>query len=365
MGVERGRPAVRGKLVDVILVVGTAALVVGAVVLNLATQLVSDSFGRLIGTARARRRHRRSRASRRRPADPHRLRRADPLPLRPGPAPTLRDALAGAIVTAILLFAISLASGYILNRTRSLGNIYGSLTLVLVFLYTMYLYASALLLGAEVASAWSRPDEQSNEPLTRQVRRAVLGLFVHQDPPRAAADTAPRADRPALSRGLPTRARSAPAAPWRGAPAAPSRGRDPSRPGGRGAACARAAAAASPCRCACVIPSLAAVASSSASRPTRSGSGGVRATSERPHAAVLVEVEVLLAEAGERVVEVGVRDDGGERLALEPDAGVEQLPRLLRVRGRRPPPCRRDPRQRLARQVEPVGEETERVLSLR
>ena len=77
MGVERGRPAVRGKLVDVILVVGTAVLVVGAVVLNLATQLVSDSFGRLIGTARGRRRHLRSRVSRRRPAGPHRLRRAD------------------------------------------------------------------------------------------------------------------------------------------------------------------------------------------------------------------------------------------------------------------------------------------------
>ena len=35
--------------------------------------------------------------------------------------------------------------------------IYGSITVVLVFLYTVYLYASAVLLGAEVAAAWSAP----------------------------------------------------------------------------------------------------------------------------------------------------------------------------------------------------------------
>jgi len=183
MGVERGRPAVRGKLVDVILVVGTAALVVGAVLLNLATQVVSDSFARLIGTVGLSG-----------GLFDHVFRDAVPLVLTacvvlilyrfvPARRLTLREALAGAIVTALLLFAISLASGYILNRTRSLGNIYGSLTLVLVFLYTMYLYASALLLGAEVASAWARPAEQAGESLVRQVRRAVLGLFVHQEPP--------------------------------------------------------------------------------------------------------------------------------------------------------------------------------------
>ena len=40
MRVERGRPAARGKLVDVILIVGTAALVLGVVLLNLAQQVV-------------------------------------------------------------------------------------------------------------------------------------------------------------------------------------------------------------------------------------------------------------------------------------------------------------------------------------
>ena len=183
MRVERRRPAARGKLVDVLLVVGTAALVVGAVLLNLATQVVSTSIGDLI-----------SKVGLDGGLFEHGLRDGVPVILTacvvlivyrfvPARRLTARDALAGAIVTAILLFAISLASGYIVNRTRSLGQIYGSLTLVLVFLYTMYLYASALLLGAEVAAAWSRPSDGVGEPLTQQVRRAVLGLFVHQEPP--------------------------------------------------------------------------------------------------------------------------------------------------------------------------------------
>src|SRR6476659_10842705 len=41
MRVERGRPAVRGKLVDIILIVGAAALVLGAVLINLATRVVT------------------------------------------------------------------------------------------------------------------------------------------------------------------------------------------------------------------------------------------------------------------------------------------------------------------------------------
>jgi membrane protein len=183
MRVERRRPAARGKLVDILLVVGTAALFVGAVLLNLVTQVVSTSIGELT-----------QRVGLDGGVFEHALRDGVPLILTacvvlilyrfvPARRLTARDALAGAVITAILLFAISLASGYIVNRTRTLGNIYGSLTLVLIFLYTMYLYASALLLGAEVAAAWSRPTEDVSEPLTRQVRRVILGLFVHQDPP--------------------------------------------------------------------------------------------------------------------------------------------------------------------------------------
>ena len=51
MRVERGRPAVRGKLVDVILIVGAAALVLGVVFLNLARRWSSaGSRGRSTGS---------------------------------------------------------------------------------------------------------------------------------------------------------------------------------------------------------------------------------------------------------------------------------------------------------------------------
>jgi uncharacterized BrkB/YihY/UPF0761 family membrane protein len=92
----------------------------------------------------------------------------------------IRDGLAGAIATALLFLLISLASGWISEKTARLSVVYGSLTAALVFLYSVYLYSSALLLGAEIAVAWSRPPTVNREPILTQVKRAVLGLFVSQ-----------------------------------------------------------------------------------------------------------------------------------------------------------------------------------------
>lgn len=185
MRVERGRPAVRGKLVDVVLIVGAAALVLVVVFLNLAQAVV---FGWI-----------------QKPLDrlgldggllEQGLRAGIPLLVTTGivlllyrfvPARRLKlgDALSGAIVTAVLLLAISLGSGMIVDRVQNLkiSVVYSSLTSALVFLYSVYLAASALLLGAEFAAAWSRPSEPTDEPLSHQIRRVALGLFVHQDPP--------------------------------------------------------------------------------------------------------------------------------------------------------------------------------------
>ena len=186
MRVARGRPPVRGKLVDVVLIVGTAALVVAVVLLNLAMQVLFASI--------------------RTPLDwlgigggllEQGTRYGVPLLVTTGvvlllyrfvPARRLRvgDALAGAIVTALLLLSISLVSGVIYDLTRSLSIVYGSLTFALIFLYSVYLYASALLLGAEIAAAWSHPGPPTDESLGARVRRVILGLFIHQEipPPR-------------------------------------------------------------------------------------------------------------------------------------------------------------------------------------
>jgi Virulence factor BrkB len=91
-----------------------------------------------------------------------------------------RAALTGAIVTALLLRLISLASGWIYERTTRLSVVYGSLTSALVFLYSMYLYSSALLLGAEVAAAWSRPRREDGAPILTELKRGLLGLLVTQ-----------------------------------------------------------------------------------------------------------------------------------------------------------------------------------------
>ena len=56
-----------------------------------------------------------------------------------------RDGIAGALVTAVFLELISLASSYVYDKATKLSVIYGSLTVGLVFLYSTYLYASALL----------------------------------------------------------------------------------------------------------------------------------------------------------------------------------------------------------------------------
>jgi membrane protein len=171
------RPVARGKLVDLALVLGAALLVLATVAATLldrvaqhglrridtATGLGSGPAGELLprvvalcaslGVVMLLYRFVPSR----------RLRRA--------------DALAGAITTSVLLLAISLASSRIYAGVTRLSVVYGSLTAALVFLYSMYLYASALLYGGEVAAAWSEPPQPGGDPWRVQVRRALRGLF--------------------------------------------------------------------------------------------------------------------------------------------------------------------------------------------
>lgn len=173
MGVTESRPMARGKLVDLALIVGAAVLVlvsVGITLLGNFVQKASDSLNGLAGGA---------------------LLHGATFALSivvvlllyrfvPARGIRIRDGLAGAILTAILLLLISLASGWIYQKTTSLSVVYGSLTSALVFLYSMYLYACALLLGAEAAAAWARPATVGGDPILTQVRRGVLGLFVKQ-----------------------------------------------------------------------------------------------------------------------------------------------------------------------------------------
>ena len=181
MGVAESRPLARGKLVDLGLIVGAALLVlvsVGITLLGDLVQRASGSLGEAIGLG----------AGTLSTGLLHGARFFLSIVVVlllyrfvPARGLRIRDGLAGAIVTAILFLLISLASGWISERTTKLSVVYGSLTAALVFLYSMYLYSSALLLGAEVAAAWSRPETKDGEPIRTQLRRGVLGLFVRQN----------------------------------------------------------------------------------------------------------------------------------------------------------------------------------------
>jgi membrane protein len=194
MGVTESRPMARGKLVDLLLIVGVAALVlvsVGLTVLGTLLQKASGTIGEAVGLGGG--------------ILSSGILVAATLALWvlvvlllyrfvPAHGLSTRDSLAGAILTAFLFAAISLASGWIDRKTAELSVIYGSLTSALVFLYSVYLFSCALLLGAEVAAAWGRPHAAGGEPLVAQLRRGLVGLVVR---PKA-APAFPRDDERAL-----------------------------------------------------------------------------------------------------------------------------------------------------------------------
>jgi len=185
MEVTESRPPARGKLVDLLLIVGAAALVlvtVGITLLGNLVQRTAGSLGEVIGVEAG------TIAGGLVHVASFVLSIVVVLLLYrfvPARGLRFRDGLVGAIVTAVLLLLISIASGWVYERTTRLSVVYGSLTAALVFLYSMYLYSSALLLGAEVATVWSRPQSTRGEPILAQLKRGLLGLFVKEKPPPA------------------------------------------------------------------------------------------------------------------------------------------------------------------------------------
>jgi membrane protein len=180
MGVDYGRPVARAKLVDLILVGAAAVLVLVSVGIGVIAELANELVARLSGalgidggvaeTAIAL-------------GLPFLLSLVTALLLyRFVPAASLRisAALAGAVTTAVLLLGVSLASELVYAKTTDWSVIYGSLTSLLVFLYSVYLYAWALLFGAAVAAEWSLPHEASDEPLKAKIRRGVRGVFIRE-----------------------------------------------------------------------------------------------------------------------------------------------------------------------------------------
>jgi membrane protein len=96
-----------------------------------------------------------------------------------------RDILVGALVTSVLLFAISVASSLLYGGASDLSVVYGSLTAVFTFLYAVYLSACALLLGAALAASLSLPEPPPGPPLRTQIRDGLVGLVRRPREPTA------------------------------------------------------------------------------------------------------------------------------------------------------------------------------------
>jgi membrane protein len=175
MRVTESRPLARGKLVDLALIGGAAVLLlvtVGVTLLGELLQKASGVVGEIVAAGSG--------------TVGGLLLRAAAVAFSiavvlllyrfvPARGLRIRDGLLGAIVTALLFQAISLASGWLYEKTTRFSLVYGSLTAALVFLYAVYLYSSALLFGAEVAVAWSRPEEPvEGGRLLPRVRPAAL-----------------------------------------------------------------------------------------------------------------------------------------------------------------------------------------------
>lgn len=107
-----------------------------------------------------------------------------------------RDALAGAIVTALTIWGATKILALIFGDFSRYNLIYGSLAGVMTFLFFVYVVALLLLFGAEFAYAWSLPpDDEPGPPLRSRVEGIVRGLFVHDDEPITRRDGG-RAPRP-------------------------------------------------------------------------------------------------------------------------------------------------------------------------
>jgi membrane protein len=107
----------------------------------------------------------------------------------PPSRPRVRDVWVGALVASIAFVAVNLGFSFYLATVATWDAVYGSLGSILAFLLVVYLEASVLLFGGELASEWPRsgaprtPSAETPVPLTRQLLRALRGLFVRDSAP--------------------------------------------------------------------------------------------------------------------------------------------------------------------------------------
>lgn len=113
----------------------------------------------------------------------------------------IRDAIPGALVAALLFEVLKLGFSIYLRNFSNYDAIYGSLGAAIALLFFVYLGACVLIFGGEIAAEWPRvmhghydedeeltdhsgdqPRDQARTPLRQRVGRLVARQFRHQQP---------------------------------------------------------------------------------------------------------------------------------------------------------------------------------------
>jgi membrane protein len=188
--VDRGRPAVRAKAVDFILVGVIGMLVLLVVGLSIVGSFVSeaiDDFTHWAGIDTP------SFFLLREGVQLVAIGVTALLLYRYVPAGTLRRpaALAGATVTAFGIWGAAKVLAFLFANVSDYNVIYGSLAGVMTFLFFVYVVALILLFGAEFAYAWSQPPGPPGPPIRTRIVGVLRGLFVHPESEDATAREEP------------------------------------------------------------------------------------------------------------------------------------------------------------------------------
>jgi membrane protein len=188
--VERGRPAAHAKLLDLLLVGIPGVLVLAVIGISAFSAFFSRIIGSVLEAVGL-------------DATPSGFLVRDGLQLVAIAVMTLllyrvvpsglsrRPALAGAIVTAVGIWGAAKALSLIFDFTRY-NVIYGSLAGVMTFLFFVYVVALILLFGAEFAYAWSQPPGPPGPPILTQIKDALRGLVVRDEPQQVSEEPARR-----------------------------------------------------------------------------------------------------------------------------------------------------------------------------
>ena len=118
----------------------------------------------------------------------------------------VRDVVAGALVGALLFEALKHGFAFYLRNFSNYDAVYGSLGAAIALLFFVYLAACVLLFGAEIAAEWPRvmyghyDEEEEEEAEASTLRERVLSVaarqLIHDQPiPSAAPDEEARSAR--------------------------------------------------------------------------------------------------------------------------------------------------------------------------